>query len=122
MDGEWREALELLAASEPTGNEPVARFLERDASPAAQAIELVVVTASLDQALVDALLDRAFARRPASLVFVDSTSFNGADPVPLREPALLRLQGSGVPVAVVQRGDDLAAKLTGLEEAYTAHG
>jgi uncharacterized protein (DUF58 family) len=122
IDGEWRAALDVLAAAEPTGAEPVVRFLERDASPAAQATELVVVSASLDAALVDALLDRAFARRPASLVFVDSTSFNGADPMRLREPALLRLQGSGVPVAVLQRGDDLAAKLTGLEEAYSAHG
>jgi hypothetical protein len=122
IDGEWREALELLAAAEPTGNEPVARFLERDASPAAQAMELVVVTASLDAQLVDALLDRSFARRPGALVLVDSTSFNGTAPVPLREPDLLRLQASGVPVAVVQRGDDLAAKLSGLEEAYAANG
>jgi uncharacterized protein (DUF58 family) len=121
FDGEWRTALELLAAVEPTGNEPVARFLERDSSPA-QAIELVVVTASLDSALVDLLLDRAFARRPAALVFVDPTSFNGAEPVPRREPDLLRLQAGGVPIAVVQRGDDLAAKLSGLEEAYAAHG
>ena len=122
IDGEWRAALELLAAAEPTGNEPVARFLERDASPAAQAMELVVVTASLDSQLVDALLDRSFARRPAALVLVDSTSFNGTAPVPLRQPDLLRLQASGVPVAVVQRGDDLGAKLSGLEEAYAANG
>jgi uncharacterized protein (DUF58 family) len=122
IDGEWREALQLLAAAEPTGNEPVARFLERDASPAAQAMELVVVTASLDAQIVDALLDRSFARRPGALVLVDSTSFNGTAPVPLREPDLLRLQASGVPVAVVQRGDDLAAKLSGLEEAYAANG
>jgi uncharacterized protein (DUF58 family) len=122
IDGEWRTALELLAAAEPNGNEPVARFLERDASPAAQAMELVVVTASLDAQLVDALLDRSFARRPGALVLVDSTSFNGTAPVPLRQPDLLRLQTSGVPVAVVQRGDDLAAKLSGLEEAYAANG
>jgi hypothetical protein len=63
-----------------------------------------------------------FARRPAALVLVDAASFNGTEPVPLREPALLRLQSGGVPVAVVQRGDDLAAKLSGLEEAYAAHG
>jgi uncharacterized protein (DUF58 family) len=122
IDGEWRAALELLAAAEPTGNEPVARFLQRDASPAAQALELVVVTSSLDAALVDALLARAFARRPGALVLVDSSSFNGGEPVPRREPDLLRLQASGVPIAVVQRGDDLAAKLSGLEEAYAAHG
>ena len=43
-----------------------------------QAVELVVVTAALEPQLVDALLDRAFARRPASLVLVDASSFNGA--------------------------------------------
>ena len=122
IDSEWRSALELLAAAEPTGKDSLARFLERDASPALQAVELVVVTAALEPQLVDALLDRAFARRPVSLVLVDAASFNGGEPVPLRDPALLRLQAGGVPVVVVQRGDDLAAKLSGLEEAHAASG
>jgi len=122
IDGEWRTALELLAAAEPTGKDSLARFLERDASPALQAVELVVVTAALEPQLVDALLDRAFARRPVSLVLVDAASFNGGEPLPLREPALLRLQAGGVPVVAVQRGDDLAAKLSGLEEARAASG
>jgi uncharacterized protein (DUF58 family) len=122
IDGEWRTALELLAAAEPTGKDSLARFLERDASPALQAVELVVVTAALEPQLVDALLDRAFARRPVSLVLVDAASFNGGEPLPLREPALLRLHAGGVPVVAVQRGDDLAAKLSGLEEARAASG
>jgi uncharacterized protein (DUF58 family) len=122
IDSEWRSALELLAAAEPTGKDSLARFLERDASPALQAVELVVVTAALEPQLVDALLDRAFARRPVSLVLVDAASFNGGEPVPLREPALLRLQAGGVPVVSVQRGDDLAAKLSGLEEVRGASG
>src|SRR4029450_10672041 len=122
IDGEWRTALELLAAAEPTGMDPLARFLERDASPALQAVELVVVTAALAPQLVDALLDRAFARRPVSLVLAAGASLNGGDRVPLREPALLRLQAGGVPVVALQRGDDLAAKLTGLEEARAASG
>jgi hypothetical protein len=63
-----------------------------------------------------------FARRPAALVLVDAASFNGAERVPLREPALLRLHAGGVAVVAVQRGDDLAAKLSGLEEAYAAYG
>jgi uncharacterized protein (DUF58 family) len=122
IDGEWRTALELLAAAEPTGNDPLARYLERDASPALQAVELVVVTAALAPQLVDALLDRAFARRPVSLVLVDAASFNGSEVAPVREPALLRLQAGGVPVVALQRGDDLAAKLSGLEEARAASG
>ena len=28
----------------------------------------------------------------------------------------------GVPVATIRKGDDLAAKLSGFEEAYAAHG
>jgi uncharacterized protein (DUF58 family) len=122
FDGEWRIALELLAAVEPTGTEPLTRFLIRDGSPAARASELVAVTASLDPRLTDALLERALARRPTSLVLVDASSFGSESAPPLRDPALLRLQMSGVPVAVVRRGDDLRAKLSGLEDAQAAHG
>lgn len=118
FDGEWRVALELLAAAEPTGAEPLARFLDRDASPAAQATELVVVTAALDARLTDALLERALARRPTALVFVEAASFHGGPPA--RDPALLRLQAAGVPVAVLRRGDDLADKLSGFEQMYVA--
>jgi uncharacterized protein (DUF58 family) len=122
FDGEWRRALELLAAAEPTGTEPLVRFLGRDASPAVHATELVAVTASLDAGLADALLDRAFARKPTSLVFVEAASFSRGGAPPQREPALLRLQAGGIPVAVIRRGDDLAAKLSGFEEAVSASG
>jgi hypothetical protein len=121
FEGEWRVALELLAAAEPSGTEPLVRFLERDASPAAQATELVVVTASLDLRLVDALLERALARRPTALVFVEAATFGAEGAPPVRDPALLRLQAAGVPVAVLRRGDDLAAKLSGFEEAHAAN-
>ena len=80
-----------------------------------------MVTALLTPSLADALLERAFARRPTSLVFVDATSFRQEEAPPVRDPALLRLQASGVAVAVVRRGDDLAAKLSGLAEALAAH-
>jgi len=122
FDGEWRLALETLAAAEPTGHEPLARFLNRDASPAAHAFELVAVTSSLSMELTEALLERALARRPTSLVLVEAASFLPEGAAPARDPALLRLQMAGVPVAVIRRGDDLAAKLTGLEQALTAHG
>jgi hypothetical protein len=55
-------------------------------------------------------------------VLVDAPSFNGGEHIPLREPALLRLQAAGVPVVALQRGDDLAAKLSGLEKARAASG
>jgi uncharacterized protein (DUF58 family) len=121
-DGEWRLALELLAAAEPTGAEPLERFLGRDASPAAQATELVAVTAALTPRLADSLLERALARRPTSLVLVDAASFGPDYTAPLRGAPLLRLHAAGVPVAVVRRGDDLAAKLSGLTETFADHG
>jgi len=72
-----------------------------------------VVTSSLSPLLVERLLQRTLSQRRAALVFVDPASFgpNGDHPAP--RPALLRLQASGVPVAVLRRGDDLAAKLGG---------
>ena len=110
-DGDWRLALELLAAVEPTGRSPLATLLAVEESPAARALDLVVVTARLAPELVDRLVQRVLARRRASLVYVDSASFaNGAAPR-RPEPALLRLQAAGVPVAVLRRGDDLAAGL-----------
>ncbi len=108
---DWRRALELLAAVEPTGQTPVARLLAQDTGPAARALELAVVTARIESALVDRLVQRALSRRKVSLVYVDPASFNGAVRRP--EPALLKLQASGIPVAVVRAGDDLAARLEG---------
>jgi hypothetical protein len=44
-------------------------------------------------------------------VFVEAASFSGAARRP--EPALLRLQAAGIPVAVIRAGDDLALCLSG---------
>jgi len=108
---DWQRALELLAAVEPTGTSSVARLLAEHEGPAARALDLVVVTARLESGVVDRLVQRALSRRNVSAVYVDPASFNGAARKP--EPALLRLQAAGVPVAVLRRGDDLAAKLEG---------
>jgi uncharacterized protein (DUF58 family) len=107
---DWRRALELLAAVEATGDTPVARLLAEEDGPAARALELVVVTSRLEPALVDRLVQRALSRRKVSIVFVDPASFNGAARRP--EPALLRLQAAGIPIAVIRAGDDLAACLS----------
>jgi uncharacterized protein (DUF58 family) len=106
-----RHALELLAAAEPTGRTPAHTLLADEASAAARALEVVVVTARVDRPLVDRLSQRALSRRKTSLVFVDAPTFAGA--APAREPALLRLSGAGVAVAVVRKGDDLATALQG---------
>jgi uncharacterized protein (DUF58 family) len=107
--GEWRRALELLAAVEPTGRVPLAAFLASEGSAAARALELLVVTARPTPALADRLVQRVLSRQGASLVHVDAASFAGRPSEP--QPALLRLQTAGVPVAVLRRGDDLAAAL-----------
>jgi hypothetical protein len=115
FDGEWQLARELLASVEPTGTERVEAFLTRDSS-AAQAVELVVVTAALSPRLADALVERTLAYRPASLVLVH------AGREPLRDPLLLRLSVTGVPLTVLQPGDDLGAKLSALPGRAAAHG
>lgn len=106
-----RRALELLAAVEPNGRASLTALLTEEASPAARALELVVVTGRVDAPLTDRLVQRALSRRRVSLVYVDASTFAGAPPTV--EPPLLRLAGSGVPVAVVRAGDDLAAVLSG---------
>jgi len=108
---DWRRALELLAAAEPTGRGSLGRLLAEHDGPAARALELAVVTARLEAGLVDRLVQRALSRRKVSVVYVDPASFNGAPRRP--EPLLLRLDGAGIPVAVVRAGDDLASALEG---------
>ena len=116
---DWRRALELLAAVEPTGDTSVARLLAEEDGPAARALELVVVTARLEPALVDRLIQRALSRRKVSVVFVDPASFNGTPRRP--EPALLRLQAAGIAVAVIRAGDDLATCLSPEPATGSAH-
>jgi hypothetical protein len=116
---DWRRALELLAAVEPTGVGSAARLLAEEHGPATRALDLAVVTARLEPELVDRLVQRALARRNVSLVYVEAASFNGVAPRP--EPALLRLHAAGVPVAVVRAGDRLAARLEGTALPEAAH-
>jgi hypothetical protein len=116
---DWRRALELLAAVEPTGRSTVAHLLAEHDGAAARALELAVVTARLERELVDRLVQRAASRRKVSLVHVDASSFNGAGRRP--EPLLLRLQNAGIPVVTVRAGDDLAAALEGSPVAEAAH-
>ena len=118
--GDTRLALELLAAAEPTGRSPAHTLLTHEASAATRALEVVVVTARVDRQLVDQLVQRSLSRRKVSLVFVDAPTFAGA--APGREPALLRLSGAGVAVAVVHAGDDLAAVLQGAEQREAIGG
>jgi len=117
--GETARALELLAAVEPGGRTPAHAALAEEASPASRALEVVVVTARVDQALVDRLVQRALARRKASLVYIDAPTFAGAPSKP--QPMLVRLGAAGVPVAVVRAGDELAEVLQGEQRTEAAH-
>jgi uncharacterized protein (DUF58 family) len=114
FDGDWLRALETLAAVEPDGPTGAAAMLADESGPAARALELTVVTASLTPRLTERLTQRVFQRHSATLVYVDPASF--AEEAPLQPDAgvaaqILRLERAGVPVAVVRRGDDLATAL-----------
>lgn len=102
-EGDWRRALELLAAVERDAQTPAFALLRADGGIAARSLELVVVTSRVDTPLVDRLVQRVLSRRGSSLVYVE------ASPGPV--PELLRLQSVGIPVAVVRPGDDLARAL-----------
>jgi uncharacterized protein (DUF58 family) len=115
---DWRRALELLAAVEPTGQAPLARLLAEEGGPAMRALEVVVVTARIEAALVDRLVQRSLSRRKVSVVYVDPAGFNGA--ARKAEPALPRLHAAGVAITVVRVGDDLASRLGGSLEAAHA--
>jgi uncharacterized protein (DUF58 family) len=110
-DSGLRGALEVLAGVEPNGRFPASALLAEEASRAARALEVIVVTARLPVDLVERLAARSGRGLAASLVYVDAASWNGG--ASAREPGLLRLQAAGVPVAVVRRGDDLARVLAG---------
>jgi len=106
---DWRRTLEVLAAAEPTAPTPAFALLEGAGSPAARALELVVVTSRLDDALVDRLVQRALSRRGVSLVYLGD-----------RDTRLLRLQSAGIAVAVIGVGDDLVAALSARERRVVA--
>jgi uncharacterized protein (DUF58 family) len=113
-EGDRRRALEVLAAAEPDGIRPAESLLLDEAGPALAALELVIVTATVSPVLVDRLVQRRLARRQVSLVYADGLGE--------RQPALLRLQAAGVPVAVIREGDDLAGALGQRPMAEAAHG
>lgn len=108
LEGDFRTALDVLAAVEPTASHGLAQALRGERSPAAHTGELVAVTAALDAPALEALL-AASTRQRVSVVWIDAPSYTGS---PTRaEPAALRLAAAGIPIAVVRCGDDLAEAL-----------
>ena len=120
-EGDWRQALDLLAAVEPEPGPPLAALLADESS---------AVGAGARARGRDGLAARArsssgsssarSASGSVSLVFVDPSSFAGAAPTPL--PELLRLQAAGVAVVVLRDGDDLARAARRGRVAEAAHG
>jgi uncharacterized protein (DUF58 family) len=122
LEGDWRRALELLAAADPGGARPASALLGEDVGPAARARELVLVTAGLTQELVTRLAHRAVGNVGVAVVWVDAASFAGHGRDQGQSGLLLRLQAAGVAVAILRRGDDLTSVLSGSSIALEAHG
>ena len=111
LDREWPLVLDALSSIEPRPGPPLAVALTDPGTPAARALELVVVTSFAEHA-ADALATLRHDGRRAALVLVDGPSFVGV--VAGRPPAsALRAVAAGVPVAVVQAGHDLRRALEG---------
>jgi hypothetical protein len=119
-EGDWHQVLDLLAAVEPVPGPPLAALLTDESNAVARSLELTVVTASLPARLVEKLAERALSSGNVALVLVDASSFAGAAPKPI--PELLRLQASGVAIAVLRNGDDLAERLGAAQATEAAHG
>jgi uncharacterized protein (DUF58 family) len=118
-ESDFDAALAALAAAEANARYGLGKSLSMDHAPLARSEELVVVTSTVAPAAVTALLGFA-TRRPVSVVWIDAPSWAGR---PTRsEPGLLRLSTGGVPVAIVRRGDDLAAALGARSAQVAARG
>jgi uncharacterized protein (DUF58 family) len=118
-ESDFRAALAALAAAEPDARHGLARSLSFDHVPVARAGELVVVTSALEPGAVTALLGFA-TRRHVSVVWIDAPSWVSR---PTRAtPSVLRLSASGIPVAVVRRGDNLAEVLSARHVGAVARG
>lgn len=107
----WELALDALAAVEPV-RDTALRDLVAPRNAVGAVPELVVVTPR-PEVVADALVARAALGRSSALVAVDSATYAGRPPAPT-SPALLRLAGAGVAVAVLRRGIALADALGGL--------
>ncbi|MGH3065647.1 MAG: DUF58 domain-containing protein [Gaiellaceae bacterium] len=118
-ESDFSAALGTLAAAEADARYGLARSLSFDHAPVARAGELVIVTSMLEPGAVAALLGLA-ARRLVSVVWIDAPSWASR---PTRaDPGALRLSASGIPLAVVRQGDDLAEVLGVRRVGAAAHG
>ena len=120
-------AMAELAGVRPDAQRPLAVMLGEVLAAAGgarvDAAHLYVVTAALSPALAERLLALRNARHEIAVVWVDAPSFAGVQSPPGAElGAALRLARASVPVARVQRDDDLSRALSAgrLREAARA--
>jgi hypothetical protein len=108
---DWDEALDDLAAVEPTAATPLGDLVAAR-GPLGSVPELVVLTAR-PEIVADALVARAAVGRSSALVAVDAPTYAGRPPA-AASAVLLRLSAAGVALAVLRRGTPLAEALGGL--------
>jgi len=113
LGAEWERALDALAGVEGMDGTPLASLVAPRGVLATVA-ELVVVTAR-PEFVVDALVARAAGGRVPALVAVDAPTYAGRPPTG-STTVLLRLAGTGAPVAVLRHGVPLEDSLAGLQE------
>ncbi len=119
LEGEFGGVLGTLACVNATAPQDLARFLDHAPKTVERAAQLVLVTATQSQAAAKRLLALS-TRRAVAVVWIDAPSFAGR---PSRAvPALLQLSSAGIPLAVVRRGDDLAAALAAPRKEALASG
>ena len=105
---DWELALDALAAAEPAPGTSL-RDLIAPRSAVGRVPELVVVTGR-PEVVADALVARAAMGRSSALVAVDAPTYAGRPPT-RTAPALLRLAGAGVALAVLRHGTSLPEAL-----------
>jgi uncharacterized protein (DUF58 family) len=108
FEGDFRAALGHLSAAEADALFGLAPWLREEQGRSSRSGEIVVVTANLEPAALEALLAMS-TRRLVSVVWVDAASYAGKPARAATAP--LRLAAMGVPLAVVRQGEDLASAL-----------
>jgi uncharacterized protein (DUF58 family) len=108
---DWELALDALAAAEPS-RETSLRELLAPRGAVGAVPELALITGRPER-VADALVTRVAAGRSSALVAVDAPTYAGRPPA-RSSPALLRLAGAGVALAVLQRGTPVVEALGGL--------
>lgn len=112
FDRDWSWALDALAGVQPTEAIGLAHVLAASVELVGRGSELVLVTCRSAEDAGVSLRSLAAHGRRVGLVAIDGGSYAGRDPK-RSSPGLLQLAASGIPVAIIRRGDDLVATLGG---------